>query len=87
MAQKFIFKTILITLLSGYLFCFTLNAQINFEFQSQYKYLKGSQAAGISSEWKNSVFDDTGWSTGNAPFWYGDGTGGTELNIIFTHCI
>lgn len=79
MVQKFIFKTILITFLSGYLFCFTLNAQINFEFQSQYKYLKGSQAAGISSEWKNTVFNDTGWSTGNAPFWYGDGTGGTEL--------
>ncbi|UCH14928.1 MAG: CotH kinase family protein [Bacteroidales bacterium] len=79
MAQKFIVKTILTILLSGCLFCFTLDAQINFEFQSQYKYLKGNQAAGISSEWKDIVFDDTGWSTGYAPFWYGDGTGGTEL--------
>ncbi len=24
-------------------------------------------------------FDDSGWETGNAPFWYGDGTGGTPI--------
>jgi hypothetical protein len=77
--QKIIIRTFLISFLLGYSFFFALNAQINFDFQSQYKYMKGSQAPGLSSDWKNTIFDDSGWSTGNSPFWYGDGTGGTEL--------
>ncbi len=79
MIRKIIIKKLAISVLLGYLLFFALKAQINFDFQSQYRYLKGNQAAGISPDWKNTVFDDSGWSTGNAPFWYGDGTGGTEL--------
>jgi hypothetical protein len=56
-----------------------LRAQISFSFQQEYQYLKGSQASGIPSDWMDPGFDDSGWSAGNAPFWYGDGTGGTEL--------
>jgi hypothetical protein len=77
--QKIIIKKLVITILLGYSFICVLIAQIDFNFQSQYRYLKGSEAAGLSPDWKNTVFDDSGWSTGNAPFWYGDGTGGTEL--------
>jgi hypothetical protein len=77
--QKIISRKFLISFLLGYSFFFALNAQINFNFQSEYKYLKGSEAAGLLPDWKNTGFDDSGWSTGNTPFWYGDGTGGTEL--------
>jgi hypothetical protein len=55
------------------------NAQVNFAFRSQYQYLKGNEASGISSGWMNSSFDDSSWQTGIAPFRYGDGSGGTEL--------
>jgi hypothetical protein len=54
-------------------------AQVNFAFRSQYQYLKGNEASGISSGWMNSSFDDSSWQTGIAPFRYGDGSGGTEL--------
>lgn len=56
-----------------------LQAQINFSTQSNYKYLKGSQATSLSTDWSNTDFDDNGWGLAAAPFRYGDGTGGTEL--------
>ena len=56
-----------------------ITAQINYPAQSTYKYLKGIDAANLSSNWVNGDFNDAGWQTGNAPFRYGDGTGGTEL--------
>ena len=56
-----------------------LNAQINFPNHSEYKYLKGSQAATLATDWMSADFVDAGWNTGMAPFRYGDGTGGTEL--------
>ena len=73
-----IFKISLLLILSG--FCGTIDAQIAFNTNSQYRYLKGSQAATLSADWMKSTFDDSGWSTGNAPFRYGDGTGGTLLS-------
>lgn len=54
-------------------------SQITFNTQSTYKYLKGINAAGLSSEWMQPAFDDSGWASSPAPFRYGDGTGGTEL--------
>ncbi len=56
-----------------------LYGQINFSLQSQYKYLKGTEAVNLSSDWMTPAFDDSAWDTGVAPFRYGDGTGGTEL--------
>jgi hypothetical protein len=57
-----------------------LEAQIQFDLNSNYKYLKGSAAAGISATWVTETYDASGWSSGNAPFRYGDGTGGTPLS-------
>ena len=54
-----------------------LFAQVDFNFQSQFKYLKGSEASLLPYNWMFPAFDDSPWSTGNAPFWYGDGSGGT----------
>jgi hypothetical protein len=58
----------------------SVRAQINFPTQSHYHYLKGSKAGGISGTWVNHDFDDSSWSLGNAPFRYGDGTGGTVFS-------
>lgn len=56
-----------------------LEAQIQFDFNSEYKYLKGSEAAGIAANWMTEDFDASGWEPASAPFRYGDGTGGTLL--------
>jgi hypothetical protein len=56
-----------------------LSAQISFSTQSSYQYLKGIDAATLQSNWFEAAFDDSGWLSGNAPFRYGDGEGGTEL--------
>jgi len=53
--------------------------QINFGTQSNFKYLKGVDAENISSNWYVADFDDSAWPQSNAPFRYGDGSGGTEL--------
>lgn len=55
-------------------------AQIQFSNQSQFKYLKGSEASGLSTDWMKNDFDDSGWLTGNSPFRYGKGNGGTLLS-------
>lgn len=54
-------------------------SQIRFDQGSQYSYLKGSEASALSDDWTSAGFDDSGWETGPAPFWYGDGAGGTML--------
>lgn len=59
-----------------------LTAQVSFNMQSEYSYLKGSEASALSSTWYNSSFDASAWATGNAPFYYDDevtGIGGTEF--------
>jgi hypothetical protein len=66
--------TIAISLLS-----FHLCAQIDYGTQSSYKYLKGIDAVDIPSDWIALDFDDAVWPVADAPFRYGDGTGGTEL--------
>ena len=54
-------------------------SQVNFPLQSEFKYLKGSQASTLSNEWMSENFDDSNWTQGNAPFRYTDGEGGTVL--------
>lgn len=56
-----------------------LYAQVDFTYQSEYSYLKGKDAASIPVTWMNPGFDYSGWTRGNAPFRYGNGTGGTEI--------
>jgi len=53
--------------------------QITFPLNSSFRYLKGSEAALLSSSWMNEDFDDSSWSEDSAPFRYGDGMGGTLL--------
>jgi len=53
--------------------------QIDFPVGSEFRYLKGKDAAGLAAGWMNSSFDVSGWGLGNAPIRYGDGTGGTVL--------
>jgi hypothetical protein len=62
--------------------CLTGNteAQVQFSLNSTYKYLKGSSASTLAGNWMTEAFDDSGWSSGSAPFRYSDGTGGTVLN-------
>ncbi|MCK4746745.1 MAG: CotH kinase family protein, partial [Bacteroidales bacterium] len=58
----------------------TTYGQIDFPAGSNFRFLKGNDAAGLSSQWMNAGFDDSGWNVGNAPIRYGDGTGGTVLD-------
>ncbi len=64
-----------------FLTCLTANteAQIQYNFNSTYKYLKGSAAANLAGNWMTEAFDDSGWNSAQAPFRYGDGTGGALL--------
>jgi hypothetical protein len=73
-------RTLSIVLLFSTLSIVSLQGQINFPSGSAFRYLKGSAAANLTVNWINSSFDDSGWSQGNAPFRYGDGTGGTLLD-------
>jgi hypothetical protein len=61
------------------LLTFQVEAQIEFSYHSTYAYLKGKDAATLGSNWMSTGFDYSGWSSGNAPFRYGDGTSGVEL--------
>lgn len=61
------------------IFSFNLQSQVNFSLNSEFSYLKGSEAGTIPSNWYTSSFDDAFWAIGQAPFWYGDGANGTEL--------
>ena len=61
------------------------SAQVNFTYHSAYQYLKGKDAAGLSAGWMTAAFDDQGWASGNAPFRYGDGTGGVELTDMMNN--
>ena len=68
-----------VIILTFLLLSFPVEAQVEFTFHSDYKYLKGKDAASLGSNWMNSTFDVSGWTEGSAPFRYGDGTGGIEL--------
>ena len=57
-----------------------LFGQIDFQKGSVFQYLKGKDAASLDAGWMNPGFDDTSWDQGQAPFRYGDGTGGTLLD-------
>ena len=75
MLRKFLLLLVFISTL-----CFDGYSQIDFAFNSQYLYLKGSGAANLPANWMTSAFNATSWNKANAPFRYGDGAGGTELS-------
>lgn len=72
-------KYLIVTLHFTGLFVVSSFAQIDFPSNSSFRYLKGSGASSLDPGWMNPGFNDASWSTGNAPFWYGDGVGGTQL--------
>lgn len=55
-------------------------AQINFGPSASFKYLKGKDTSSLPANWMTSDYIPSGWLTGNAPFRYGDGSGGTLLS-------
>lgn len=60
---------------------FNISAQIFVDWNSEWSYFKGlSEPSQPSNLWVGATFNDSGWLKGNAPFRYGDGSGGTELN-------
>lgn len=56
-----------------------LSGQIHFSYQSQYRYMKGSEASLLTAVWKLPGYSDIAWKQGAAPFRFGDGVLGTEL--------
>jgi len=75
--QKF-FPFILKSLIGLTLFfSITVVGQEIIPYQSTWKYFKGRSA--VTSTWIMPDFNDASWSIGNAPFWYGSGSGGTQL--------
>ncbi len=59
----------------------SVSAQVFIDFNEQWSYFKGvSEPSNPNTLWVLKDFDDSGWLKGNAPFRYGDGTGGTVLN-------
>jgi len=72
-------------ILSFLLLCSVTEGQIDFSTGSGYKYLKGSAAASLPGDWMTDTYNDSGWSQGNAPFRYGDGTGGVLLGDMINN--
>jgi hypothetical protein len=62
-----------------------LAGQVNFTYKSEFSYLRGKDASSIPAQWMNSAFDYSSWEKGNAPFRYGDGTGGVELSDMMNN--
>lgn len=76
MINKFITGFLVIAIFSS----IQSSAQVVLPFNSDWKYFKGTQNPSSNmKDWILDGFDDSSWATGNAPFRYGDGTGGTEL--------
>lgn len=57
--------------------------QISFPEKSQFYYLKGKDATNIPANWYENDFNTSSWAKASAPFWYGDGEGGTVLNDMY----
>ncbi len=67
----------IIILLSG----INASAQIFIDWNSEWSYFQGiSEPSQPNNLWRGAAFNDSDWLKGNAPFRYGDGTGGTELS-------
>ncbi|MBN2521472.1 MAG: CotH kinase family protein [Bacteroidales bacterium] len=48
--------------------------------ESEWKYHKGTtNPSNTNVNWHHIIYDDSDWSTGFTPIWYGDGINGTEL--------
>src|SRR6188768_2917428 len=64
------------------LWMFEARAATLFPTNSSWKYLKGLGEASLPdvTAWRLTGFDDTTWSTGSSPFYYGESLSGTVLS-------
>ena len=48
-----------------------------------WRYLKGTAEASSpdGTAWRQTAFDDSGWLSGPATFWYGDVFDGTQITV------
>lgn len=59
----------------------TASSQVLVDWNEQWSYFKGtSEPSQSTTLWYGTDFDTSVWSKGNAPFRYGDGSGGTYLS-------
>jgi len=75
------FKSIIVAL-TALLFSLNVASQTQtiIDWNSQWSYFKGNSEPSIPNTlWTGVDFNATSWPIGNAPFRYGDGSGGTEL--------
>ncbi|MBN1950878.1 MAG: CotH kinase family protein [Bacteroidales bacterium] len=79
MIKNFTSRIRLYTIFFLSLIMVSARGQITFPSNSAFRYLKGSQAQSLTSSWKDPGYNDAAWSMGSSPFWYGDGSGGTEI--------
>ncbi len=75
-----------ISILLFLLIASTGKAQIFIDWNSQYHYLKGiTEPSQPNTLWRELSFNSSGWSTGTAPFRYGDGSSGTLLSDMMNN--
>jgi hypothetical protein len=74
---------VILTIISSH--PFPAESQIDFSYQSSYKYLKGKDAVTLPNNWKDTGFNDSSWPESAAPFRYGDGVSGTELTDMMNN--
>jgi hypothetical protein len=61
-------------------------AQVLIDWNENWSYFKGtSEPSQPNTLWYGAGFDTSGWSTGDAPFRYGDGSGGTLLSDMMNN--
>ncbi len=75
--NKFIYERVFLYILINYIFFQSIHSEDLISSGSVWKYYKGKNA--VSDSWIYSTFDDASWSIGQSPFWYGSGSGGTQL--------
>jgi hypothetical protein len=83
--SKTIFNTIIFFIL---LFSINISAQtqVFVDWNSQWSYFKGTQEPSQPNTlWRGVGFNDSAWPKGNAPFRYGDGSGGTVLTDMINN--
>lgn len=81
MMRSFQIRFILLSLLWLLAGLYTVPAQTFVEWNAEWHYFRGNSNPPQSQiPWTAVNYDPSGWEKGNAPFWYGDGSGGTLLS-------
>jgi hypothetical protein len=82
-------KTIINTIAFFTLLCnlhVSAQTQVLIDWNSQWSYFKGvSEPSQPNTLWRTAEFNDSNWPKGNAPFRYGDGSGGTLLSDMINN--